>query len=220
MMPLTRPSATFSPLTGLRTLREARFVALLPARGEKVREARMRGPLFLMTLLLACSHPETAAVTDTREPIGVQYVGAPEMPVHKWARDDSPVVSKFLNGESVSILARRGDWIEVRTAGGSGFAHAADVTDAAQAQKDKENPSPKFQHIPSPVTSPGAHGIVYIEASVNTEGEITGTQIIENSTGQPDLGERNAEALKRARFYPMVIKGQRKSFLYDYRVDY
>ncbi len=38
-VPLTRPSATLSPLRGARALRED----LLPARGEKVREARMRG---------------------------------------------------------------------------------------------------------------------------------------------------------------------------------
>ena len=174
-----------------------------------------------MTLLvLFCSKPEPAETTDTREPIAIKYVGAPEAAVHKWAKDDSPVITKFLNGESVSVLATKGDWIEVRTAGTSGFVHAADLTDAAAAKTESDNPNPQFKNIPSPVTAPGAHGTVYIEANVNTEGEITSTKIINNTTGQPDLATRNAQALERAKFYPIVVKGERKPFLYYYRVDY
>ena len=81
---------------------------------------------------IAC-HQAPAEKTDTREPIAVQYVGAPELLVHKWAKDESPVVTKFLNGESVAILSRRGDWVEVRTVTGSGFAHTADLTSGAEA---------------------------------------------------------------------------------------
>lgn len=140
--------------------------------------------------------------------------------MHKWARDDSPVIAKYLNGESVSILAQKGDWFEVRTAGVSGFVHAADLTDAAAAKQESENPNPKFATVPSPVAAPGAKGTIYIEASVNTEGEITSTKVITNTTGQPDLATRNEEALKRAKFYPIVIKGNRQPFMYYYRVDY
>lgn len=173
-----------------------------------------------MTIAFACSKPQPAETTDTREPIAIQYVGAPEAVAHKWAKDDSPVVTKFLNGESVSILAKKGDWVEVRTADGSGFVHAADLTDAAAAQQSRDNPEPKFQSVPSPVTAPGAHGTIYIEANVNTEGEITDTKVLTNTTGQQELAVRNEEALKRAKFYPMVVKGNRKPFVYDYRVDY
>lgn len=40
------------------------------------------------------------------------------------------------------------------------------------------------------------------------------------SPGQEDLAARNAAALERAKFYPIVVKGERKPFVYDYRVDY
>lgn len=173
-----------------------------------------------MTLVVACSKPESAEVTDTREPIATMYVGAPEAEVHKWAKDGSPVVTKYLNGESVSVLAKKGDWVEVRTAGTSGFVHAADLTDAAAAKTEAANPEPKFKNVPSPVTAPGTHGTIYIQAQVNTEGEITSTKVISNTTGQEDLAARNEEALKRARFYPIVVKGERKPFEYYYRVDY
>ncbi|MEA2328277.1 MAG: hypothetical protein QOE68_3236 [Thermoanaerobaculia bacterium] len=173
-----------------------------------------------IVLLAACSQPETTVVTDTRQPIAIRYVGAPEAAVHKWATDGSPVIAKFLNGEGVSVLARKGDWLEVRTAGASGFVHAADLTDATEAQKERDNPNPKFRNIPSPVTAPGVKGSVYIEANVNTEGEITSTTIISNTTGSDELGQRNAAALERARFYPIVVRGDRKPFIYYYRVDY
>jgi len=185
-----------------------------------LRPARRLWLILGLALLASCAKQESVEVTDTREPIGVQYAAVPELQVHKWAKDDSPVIATYLSGESVSIMSKRGDWAEVRTAGATGFVHAAELSDAATAQKEKENPEPKFRNIPSPVTAPGAKGTVYIEAQVNTEGEITSTKIIENTTGRPELASRNAEALERARFYPIVIKGDRKPFVYYYRVDY
>ena len=127
----------------------------------------MRYAAILAVLALAC-HQAAEEKTDTREPIAIQYVGAPELQVHKWAQDNSPVVSRLLNGESVSILSRRGDWVEVRTVGGSGWAHAADLAGANAATSQEKNPTARFRLAPSPVTSPGAKGTIYIEADVNT----------------------------------------------------
>ena len=169
---------------------------------------------------LACAHPEASDTTDTREPIAIAYVGAPELAVHKWATDDSPVTNKFLNGESVSVLRKRGDWWEVRTGAGSGWVHSSDLTTAKEAQKAKESPTAQFRHIPSAVTAPGTHGTIYIEANVNTDGDVTSTRVITNTTGSDDLAARNAAALERAKFYPIVQHGERKPFLYYYRVDY
>jgi outer membrane biosynthesis protein TonB len=55
---------------------------------------------------------------------------------------------------------------------------------------------------------------------VNTDGDVTSTTLIENSTGSPDLAEKNMAALRRAKFYPIMNRGERKPFKYDYRVDY
>ena len=179
----------------------------------------MRYAAILIAVAVAC-HQAPAEKTDTRQPIAVQYVGAPELLVHKWSTDGSPVVTKFLNGESVAILSRRGDWVEVRTVSGSGFARAADLTNAAEAKSEEANPTPRFRVAPSPVTSPGAKGTIYIEADVNTDGEITGSRVITDTTNSADLASRNAEALQLAKFYPIVQKGEKKPFKYDYRVDY
>jgi uncharacterized protein YgiM (DUF1202 family) len=174
----------------------------------------------LLVLIAACKQDVAPPPAPARETIEIAYVGAPELNVHAKADDASPVVTKFLNGESVSVLAKKGDWVEVRTADGSGWAHAADLTTAAGAKAEEDNPTPKFRKPPSPVSQPGAHGTVYIEAAVNTDGDVTHTQLITNTTGSAALAAQNEAALKQSKFYPIVQKGQKKDFLYYYRVDY
>jgi uncharacterized protein YgiM (DUF1202 family) len=182
----------------------------------------MRVVLIAAAIAFASCRNEAplAEKTDTREAVEVLYVGAPELKVHAKRDDASRVMSTFLSGESVPILARSGDWVEVRITNGSGWAHASDLMSADAAKQEEENPSPKFQVPPSPVTQPGAHGEIYVEAQVNDQGEIGATRIITNTTGSVALAEQNIAALKAARFYPIVRKGQRKQFVYYYRVDY
>ncbi len=175
--------------------------------------------LLIPLLAISCSNqPEEA--TDTREPITTQYVGGAQMAVHVRADDRSQVITRFRAGESVPVLSKKGDWVEVRTAMGSGWVHQNELVGAEEAQQARKNPTPKFMHAPSPVTSPGTHGTIYIEADVNTDGDVTNTTLLENTTGSTALAEKNAEALKRAKFYPILIRGERKPFKYYYRVDY
>jgi uncharacterized protein YgiM (DUF1202 family) len=176
---------------------------------------------FLLLAALACTKEPTITETmDTRQPIGVWYVGAPELEIRAKAADDAPVVTKYLSGESVSVLARSGEWAEVRTAMGSGWVRFSDLTTAEGAKKEEDNPTPRFRKAPNPVTAPSARGEIFIEADVNTEGEVSNARIIVNTTGNPDLALKNAGALQQAKFYPIVIKGERKPFKYDYRVTY
>ena len=128
--------------------------------------------------------------------------------------------TRYRAGESVPILSKKGDWAEVRTAMGSGWVHQTDLVGAEDAQQAQNNPTPRFQHPPSPVTAPGTHGTIYIEADVNTDGDITETKLITNTTGSDNLAEQNTLALKRSKFYPILIRGERKPFKYYYRVDY
>ena len=159
--------------------------------------------------------------TDTRAAMAVYYVTAPELQVHAQPNDASPLVTKFLNGESVSVLSKRGDdWVEVRTASGSGWAHMTDLGTAAAAKQAEENLSPRFARVPAPISAPGAHGTIYIEANVNTDGKVTSSKIITNTTGSEELAQRNVQALEQATFYPIVQKGEKKPFVYYYRVDY
>ncbi len=175
-------------------------------------------------LPLACSKQQrtvtTTETTDTREAMDVAYVGAPELKVHAKADDASPVLTTFLNGESISVLSKKGDWVEVRIADGSGWAHAADLTNAAAAAAEEANPTPKFRVPPNPVSAPTTHGSIYIEAAVNTDGDVTSTTVISNTTNSQTLAAQNEAAIRAAKFYPIVVRGEKKQFLYYYRVDY
>ena len=179
--------------------------------------------LPLLVLLIGACQAEKPAVTgtyDEREPIKVLYVGAPELTVREQPNDTAPVVATYPNGESISILAEKGDWVEVRTGDRAGWAKASDLATAEQKDQAENNPEPKFRVFPVPVSAPSARGEVYIEADVNTEGEVTATRIITNTTGSDALAVQNANSLKSARFYPIILKGERKQLKYYHKVTY
>ena len=185
----------------------------------------MKHPLVLAALLVLAACKGETTVTDTgtmdlREPIAIKYVGAPELHVRQQANDSAPVMATYQNGESVTILADKGEWVEVRTGDRAGWARAADIVDAAAATEQEENPTPKFRVIPRPVSAPSARGEIYLEADVNTEGEVTNVRTITNTTGSTALEAQNTEALRLAKFHPIVQKGARVAFKYYHRVTY
>lgn len=181
--------------------------------------------LALALLAVACGGGEQPAVTDStdaRATIAVEYVGANELPVHAKPDDASPIVSTYGSGESVSILARGHDgWVEVRTATGTGWAHGAELRNAAEARThEADNLTPRFRKAPSPVTQTTARGDIVLEATVNTDGEVTSVKTLRNTTGSMGLEQKNRSELEGAKFFPIVQKGQRVPFTYEYRVHY
>ncbi|HEX3578878.1 MAG TPA: SH3 domain-containing protein [Thermoanaerobaculia bacterium] len=183
----------------------------------------MKRALFIIAVagLAACDNEPKAEATDTRMPIEVQYVRESALKIHTKALDDAPVVTTYQHGESVSVLSRRGAWAEVRTATGSGWVRANELVDAAEATKaEGDNVKPHFTREPQPVTQPGVHGDVVLEADVNTDGLVTNVRTIRNTTGSMSLETRNAESLRHALFTPLVRRGRREAFVYEHRVHY
>ncbi len=182
----------------------------------------MRRLAFALIALAACTReaPVATETVDSREPIAVQYVGAPELSVHAQANDTSPVIATYQNGEAISVFVEKGEWVEVRTGDRSGWAKAADLTTAAGKTAAEETPTPKFRVMPLPVTAPSAHGEIYFEAEVNSDGEVISVKTLENTTGSDTLATQNSASLHSARFYPIVQKGERKPFKYYHKVTY
>jgi hypothetical protein len=177
-----------------------------------------------LLLFLACKQERTVTTgtvpMDTREPVAIRYVGSPELPVREQANDSAPVIITYQNGEAITVLAEKGDWSEVRTGDRTGWARSADLTGAEAIQEAEDNPQPKFRVIPMPVSAPSAHGEIYLEADVNSDGEITAVRTISNTTGSMALEAQNIAALKSSKFYPIVQNHQRKKFKYYHRVTY
>ena len=180
----------------------------------------MRWLASVCLLMTFCSRAPVPPPADTREPIDVAYVTGPELRVHAQPNDASPVIVKYENGESISIMSKRGDWVEVRTGDRTGWSHTGDLGTGAQAKEQQDNPSPRFRRFPSPVSSPSAHGELYFEADVNTDGDVVSVRTIENTTGNPALAAQNAAALQAAKLFPIVKSGERKPFKYYHRVTY
>ncbi|MEA2336140.1 MAG: Bacterial domain [Thermoanaerobaculia bacterium] len=182
----------------------------------------MRRSLLLAAVLLAaCGEPSNTETTDTRMPIVVQYVRDATLKIRTKPDDGAPVVTTYQHGESVSVLSRRGAWSEVRIAAGSGWVHSDELADAAEASKaESDNLKPHFTKDPAPVTQPGAHGELVLEADVNTDGVVTNVRTIKNTTGSASLEMRNVASLRQAVFTPVVRHGRREAFVYEHRVHY
>lgn len=178
--------------------------------------------IALAFLAAACTQeaPVVTETVDTREPVAVRYVGAPELPVRTQPNDTAEVLTTYQSGEAISILAEQGEWVEVRTGDRSGWAKAADLTTAEGKQAAEENPQPKFRTMPLPVSAPSARGEIYLEADVNTDGDVLNVRIITNTTNSEALAQQNAAALRSAKFHPIVQGGERKPFKYYHRVTY
>jgi len=182
----------------------------------------MRYLTLALLFAAACANepPPPAEVTDTREPIAVLYVSAPEVSARAQANDTAEVIAKYPIGDAVSVLAKQGDWVEIRSGDRSAWVRAADLQTAQERAGGEENPQPKFQKMPLPISAPSVHGEIYIEASVNTDGDVTDTRILSNTTGSETLARQNVEQLRAAKFYPIRVKGDLKAFKYYHRVTY
>ena len=182
-----------------------------------------RALLSLLLVAVACKSETVVTDTgpmETREPVAVRYVGAPELPVREQPNDTAPVIATYQNGEAISVLVDKGEWVEVRTGDRAGWAKAADLTTAEAKEEAEANPQPKFRVMPLPVSAPSARGEIYIEADVNSDGEVVSLRTITNTTGSGALQAQNEAALRQAKFYPIVQDGERKPFKYYHRVTY
>jgi hypothetical protein len=178
----------------------------------------------LVILTAACGEPP-APVPEAREPIAIRYVAADELPLFQARDEASAVLATFEAGERVSVLADAGEWSEVRiTFDSSGWArkaHLSDTPPGEMATTGGGSSSPRFKVPPSQVFSPGGvSGQIVLEAHVNTDGDVIEVKTLANTTGRGDLEAKNAEELRRATFYPLIVAGTRKAFIYEHRISY
>lgn len=183
----------------------------------------MQKAIVVLALFLTACGTRPAAVVPAdgvRPAIDIRYVGVPSMNIYTEPNNAAPVVTTYGYTETVSILARRGEWVEVRTVDGSGWAHTAELIGSAQVEQILKDPSPRFLTAPVSIPQPRARGEIVIQAKVNTDGDVIDVRTVRNTTGSPELASAIAASLQQAKFYPMVQKGQRMWFTYDYAVLY
>lgn len=164
------------------------------------------------------SEPTTAVDPAERYAIAVEYVAVPRANVYSRPATDAPVIDSYGLTEAVSIVEKKGEWNLVRTFSGTGWVKASDLVVGEVAAKI-DTATPRFYVEPKQIPSRARGELVY-QAKVNTDGDVVEVITVKNTTGSVALATANADALKAAKFYPMVDQGQRKVFTYEHRVYY
>lgn len=203
-----------------------------------------RLPTLLLCLTLmhcATSTPPPPAVTPepeaTAEPqqvqeekvIGKVTVTASALNVRGEATADGEVIKQVKKGTVLEVLEANDSWTKVRLADGqkgwvaSRFVRSG-ATQQTSAKKKKGCPADSdfaFVETPTPrFSDSGAHGLVVVEATVSTNGNVTSTKVMSNSTGDEALAFLAEKEIKSAKFTPPIRNCVARSFIYTYRRNY
>ena len=83
--------------------------------------------------------------------------------------------------------------------------------------KGRESDSALTQTPTLAFSDSSAHGIVVVDATVNTKGNVTGTKVVSNSTGDEALAFLAEKEIKAARFSPPIRNCVPRAFIFTYR---
>jgi hypothetical protein len=172
--------------------------------------------------------PEPAPVTAPTEPaaVGSVHVTVATLNVRKEPATTAEVVAQVKKGDKLALLATRADWSNVRLAGGAtGWVSSKLVSngEVAPTSRRRGNCAPdseyRFVQAPVPAFSDNStvHGIVTVEANVNTQGVVMSTKVVSNTTGDEAAGVLTEHEIRKAKFAPPVRNCVPKAFIFTYR---
>ena len=180
--------------------------------------------VFTIVLLFSCNVKKAPTATpreEFRRPMTTLYVGVPSMKIYAEPTEEANVLATYDYQESTSVLSQKGGWYEVRTYdGSSGWAKAMDLLTAEQIDPFLKDPKPRIYLPPQPVPAKGVRGEIILEAKVDPSGDVFDVTVLRNTTRLDELGLTNADALRKAKFFPLINNHQRASFKYQYTVTY
>ena len=188
----------------------------------------MKRFLAIVCLLAACSTPPPPAPSPSPEPetpgvekaIGTVRVTATTLNVRREASASSEVVAQVRKGERLALLTAGDQWHRVRLANGTiGFVSVDHVVrEGAGRRGCPADTEYQFVKTPTPDLREGAaHGIVTIDASVDTRGNVTSTKVVSNTTGDDTLGALAEREIRGAKFSPPIRNCVAKAFIFTYK---
>lgn len=170
--------------------------------------------------------PPVDAPAPTEGPvIGTVRVTASALNVRAEASTDSGVIAQVKKGTSLSVLAQDDSWTKVRLANGQvGWVASRFVSSGRQTTARKSRPGCPADSDYAMVETPtlafsdrGAHGLVVVEATVNTKGNVTATKVVSNTTGDDALAFLAEREIKGAKFSPPIRNCVPRPFIFTYR---
>ena len=191
----------------------------------------MKRYLIALVILAACaSPPPPAPVTEPvpqpeapveEKAIGTVRVTATTLNVRREASGSSDVIQQVKKGEKLQLLSISDDWDRVRLASGEiGYVSVLHVIrEGTKARKGcPADAEYEFVKTPTPAFSDsGAHGIVTVDATVDTHGNVTATKIVGNTTGDDALGALTEREIRGATFKPPIRNCVPKVFIFTYK---
>jgi SH3-like domain-containing protein len=178
--------------------------------------------IVVAAVLVAGCRQERVELPAERETIAIYYVDAPQLEIRAEPQPEAEVLTSYRRGEPVSVLEERAEWVEIRLGfDRSGWAERARLSEQREEAVTPPAEAPRFIRPPMPVSSSGAvSGVIILEASVNTDGDVIDVALLSDTTNSAQLVHQNTEALRRAKFEPMFRGGRAIPFIYMYRVTY
>jgi TonB family protein len=191
-----------------------------------------------IALLAACSSappapaptsaPPPAATAAPAASIGTVTVTASALNVRRDPSTAGDVITMVRRGQKLTLLASTESWMKVRLESGeNGWVSSQHVTRDGAAPKPAARPRKggcpsdsdyAFATTPVPVFSDsGAHGLVVVEADVDTNGRVTSTRVVSNSTGDEALGFLTQKEIKGAKFVAPVRNCVARAFIFTYK---
>lgn len=160
-------------------------------------------------------------IPPTRETIAIKFAAA-DLEIREAANETAPVITKRRITEPVSIVSEKEGWSEVKlTIDQFGWVKTAElVNDKHDAGSTKDNI--RLRVPPAEVKERGRRGSeIWIKVAVNSYGDVTDSRMWKNTTGKPELVELHRNAIRQAKFYPMMNEGGSTSpFNWDYKIQY
>lgn len=197
----------------------------------------------VVALLFVCScaaPPPPAPVAAPEMPVpppaapaeevvsGTVRVTASALNVRRDPAADAEVIAQVRKGTALGLLKSDESWMKVRLADGS-TGWVAERFVAREGANQKKRVSAKrggcpadsdfaFLETPTPAFAEGgAHGLVIVEATVNTKGTVTSTKVVSNATGDEALAFLAAREIQSAKFSPPIRDCGPRAFVYTYR---
>jgi TonB family protein len=156
--------------------------------------------------------------------VGTVYVTGSSVNVRREGSTAADILAQVKRGDRLALLASGGDWMQVRLADGTtGYVARSLVSSAPPSTRPRRGNCPpdsdfRFTTTPTPSFSQdGPHGLVVVEATVDTRGNVTTTRIVSNDTGEPALGALAEREIRNAKFAPPIRDCAPKAFIYTYK---
>jgi TonB family protein len=129
-------------------------------------------------------------------------------------------VGRVKKGEKLAVLGRDGGWVQVKLGDGtSGWVSARYVVKEQPVCTDKPN-ADLISDVPLSFHEGAAIGRVVIEAAVDASGKVTGTKVVTDTTGIPELQARALTEVKALKFSPPVRDCKPQPFVYTYTREF